>query len=1090
MATSMFSNSTSADRRKKVVTYGKSSRLSAVPAPARTSNDDAPSPDRPRKHTPASGGSLKKLGENLKPTDRSDSARTKTGSSNVFDVPSEDEFDARSGNSAKVPQTRHRKPTDDFDVPLSEDEAPVLSRRPVKAVQSLRKTGSTKTINPAVKDLQKPEQLPKSAHMPLKSSVDSIAARGRRGKTPQTKQDITNEQPRTSAKPKASSRATTPAQSTRKDQKNTKPALVPALKKASDKTLATKKLENVDVFDVPSSDEEASLSPRKPVRPAPSSKAKDSTKPSKATIEAQEDSVESDNSNASRKRKRKGSVSSVVNVKPSEERKPEPSLPQRSRKYQKHESSKSPGHASPHQQAVAPISEVEAAIPAINKPKRTRLRTVPVLSRPAISKGQSSPATLNRMLPAHTRAKPSPIAEAPEVTALEDETMYEITNPVATPVRPSKMATPGSVTPRQKALFNSLLGESSSSKTPMPSISALHLTDRKPKSLLGALSRSKSDLTYSAATRRTRLIDTIKRAQSSSDDEDEDESTSSSVEDLEQGVTNGRTVEKPSINPRTSGHAPDAISDDMDIDEITTDSQTSQVNSSLGTRSRLTYAKARSYLQEANPEDDLLISMDLDDNLEFNKDTISEEEEDPASQVQAHHELKRQGQQKAFYWEAEMSIDDISNKTSNSIRRSAMLELCTKMADTTFTSQLLDSSLAHQFFTNITSNGEIIFDFATAVAVIFVLRVNPNFTVLEQIRRTSIVTALVKLAGNEVDIQRIAKDRKTNLSKIAQESVIKFRTTVQKSPIWLSTKPDILSPQLVSLKALDSLILGLRKAGSSDSLIDQADIPRLVGAAAKPSERVKSGKGSTHDTLVINSIISILEADSVARQRQPVWSSGNLQHLADFLPVFFEPGNISSTMLAVKLCMNLTNNKPKACQPFARTTFVQPLVASIIHNFGLLHTGLGQEQRMETLESLILSLGAMINLAELSDTARLNVDDGGHSVDTLVQIFLEGSERASQADSMEESQTSVAVGYLTVLLGNLCLNSMIRSRIRTHLPGQRLDTLIDKIKEFVRFHEHVDSKAKQFEGEEGQETWQNYTARLMLVVEKLEKAEA
>ena len=91
---------------------------------------------------------------------------------------------------------------------------------------------------------------------------------------------------------------------------------------------------------------------------------------------------------------------------------------------------------------------------------------------------------------------------------------------------------------------------------------------------------------------------------------------------------------------------------------------------------------------------------------------------------------------------------------------------------------------------------------------------------------------------------------------------------------------------------------------------------------------------------------------------------------------------------------------------------------------------------------------------------------------------------------MEESHSSVAVGYLTVLLGNLCLNSTVRSKIRAHLPDQRLDTLIDKIKEFVRFHEHVDRKTKQFEGEEGQETWQNYTARLMLVVENLENAEA
>jgi hypothetical protein len=87
---------------------------------------------------------------------------------------------------------------------------------------------------------------------------------------------------------------------------------------------------------------------------------------------------------------------------------------------------------------------------------------------------------------------------------------------------------------------------------------------------------------------------------------------------------------------------------------------------------------------------------------------------------------------------------------------------------------------------------------------------------------------------------------------------------------------------------------------------------------------------------------------------------------------------------------------------------------------------------------------------------------------------------------MEESQSSVAVGYLSVLVGNLCLNETIKTKVRAQLPGGELTTLVDKIKEFVRVHEHANRKAKQYEGEEGQETWQNYTARIMLVVEQLE----
>jgi hypothetical protein len=90
---------------------------------------------------------------------------------------------------------------------------------------------------------------------------------------------------------------------------------------------------------------------------------------------------------------------------------------------------------------------------------------------------------------------------------------------------------------------------------------------------------------------------------------------------------------------------------------------------------------------------------------------------------------------------------------------------------------------------------------------------------------------------------------------------------------------------------------------------------------------------------------------------------------------------------------------------------------------------------------------------------------------------------------MEESQSSVAVGYLSVLLGNLCLNESIQVKIRTLLPGHHLTALVEKIKEFVQVHEHANRKAKQYEGEEGQDTWQNYTARIMLVVEQLERAE-
>lgn len=89
---------------------------------------------------------------------------------------------------------------------------------------------------------------------------------------------------------------------------------------------------------------------------------------------------------------------------------------------------------------------------------------------------------------------------------------------------------------------------------------------------------------------------------------------------------------------------------------------------------------------------------------------------------------------------------------------------------------------------------------------------------------------------------------------------------------------------------------------------------------------------------------------------------------------------------------------------------------------------------------------------------------------------------------MEESQSSVTIGYLTVLLGNLCLDPTVRASVQARLPGGRIDMLVQKVREFVLYNQRVDRLTGQFEGAEGEETLRNFTARLMRVVEGLERA--
>lgn len=870
----------------------------------------------------------------------------------------------------------------------------------------------------------------------------------------------------------------------------------------------TKKAPEWDIFDVPPSDDEAPLwRPNKP-RPAPLSRAKAAFTSRTVAQPSPEPSNDSDDSNTSKKRKRQGSISSSATVKAAQvERECEPSVLHRNKKYQKKEDSVSPGHDT--SKVSLPIQAVEEQPRgfAINKPKRTRTRTVPVQAKPPIAKGQSSPATLSGMLAVRSLPKPSPVPEVSEVQAAEDETMYDIPDPETPVVKLRKAPISGSVTPRQNALFSNLLGDSAESATPMPSISRLRLTDQRPSSVLAGLTRSSSDIPQSALTRKTRLIDMLKQSAPSSDDDSE------SDEETEEDIPEIPAVSVPAKTAANGVGATDDASDEMDVDsEAQVDSQASQTTVQLHSGARITYAKQRSYLEESNLEDGLLLAMGLDDDFGPNKDQnlVSEDEDDPASQVRGIHELRRQGQHYKFQVEAENSIDDISGKSglNASQRRSAMMDFATRMADRTFIDQLLESALTYRLLESISYAREIIFDFAAAVAVLHILETGPGYTVLDQMYQSGIMVTLSNLLDSHNDIYRIARDRKTNMAKSAQGTVAEFRDLILKSSVWPAEKLEKVSPQLVAMKTLELLILGIRKAGNDEALIDEDTIAKLVSITRNACQRLKVGKATSQDLMTLDIAFSILEAVSLSKDGQTTWSNEVLRRLAEIMPVFFETSGASPIRLVVRLCMNITNNKPKACQSFAGPTFVLPLVRSISHRFKLLAGELDEQQRTEVMEGLILSLGAMINLAEFSDQARMSVvQEGDGLVDELAQIFLDGSERADrvgyapsaisstytdqlQADSMEESQSSVTIGYLSILLGNLCLNDTVRAKVQSRLPRNKIDILVQKVKEFVLYNQKVDRLAGQFEGEEGRETLRNFTMRLMLVVERLEKVGA
>lgn len=56
---------------------------------------------------------------------------------------------------------------------------------------------------------------------------------------------------------------------------------------------------------------------------------------------------------------------------------------------------------------------------------------------------------------------------------------------------------------------------------------------------------------------------------------------------------------------------------------------------------------------------------------------------------------------------------------------------------------------------------------------------------------------------------------------------------------------------------------------------------------------------------------------------------------------------------------------------------------------------------------------------------------------------------------MEKTQLNVALGYLSVLLGYLCLRDSIRDRFVSVHPKKSIQPLVDSINEFIAFHRKV-----------------------------------
>ncbi|KAK4961127.1 hypothetical protein LTR10_001617 [Elasticomyces elasticus] len=746
---------------------------------------------------------------------------------------------------------------------------------------------------------------------------------------------------------------------------------------------------------------------------------------------------------------------------------------------------------------------------ATNKVKPTRPRRTKAASSPmpTAKKGLSAPARLTEMLPPDNDTN-SPTSRSPSVLRSRPSTPRREATPaqIAPPSTPpagiassprSASKAPGSATPRQAELWKNLLPTEPVASTPSGlAMKQLTLSGQRRGNGAGLSTRprmllkSSSDVT-GMSPKRTRLVDRLK---ASMPEEDDDDSSEEEEDDEMDDVDVTEVV--------TTVKVPLKAADD----DESTNRQSQSQSAAIEIGPKITYARIRSYLPEDNLEDGLLFDLPTmtparpaamsretsKTNLESQKTTFDldeSEEEGVPGKMRTIHDLRAAGRNHAFMQETEGLLDDIAdhNASGRSRRRGALIELATKLMDKGYVARFASQGFEHKLVAELTAEPDAIADFVLAACLAFLLAGELPEHSVRTLKEGGLVTWLTRMLSNEVEVVKLAKDRKNNMSKAAQETLVEFAGSVRnQESLWSEQKPAHITSRIVALKALDLLVGCLRRSGDKAELLNMAQVDLVM-----PPTVPKAKPAPVDPSLAI----SVLEALSISGQTLS-WPADLVKRLAVQLPTLAESSGVPShtVFLALRLALNLTNDNDKNCEIYARVEVVQYLLSTIETGFAALDAATlstdadADEEQQSALayDLLVLAMGCAINLFEHSENARMRaVPSHGLAVlQSLIETLTHARGRMEVAESLSEMSNNVALGYLAVALANLCQSAETRAFISSRMP---LATLVSAVGEFIMHHSKVDSHSQDFAGAEGGEIWSSFTSKLREVLKKLEE---
>lgn len=493
-------------------------------------------------------------------------------------------------------------------------------------------------------------------------------------------------------------------------------------------------------------------------------------------------------------------------------------------------------------------------------------------------------------------------------------------------------------------------------------------------------------------------------------------------------------------------------------------------------RSKNTYAKERSHLSDMVDDlDDMdtassqggsqqLLSALLPtgpSQLQSQLDIESDSSEDaPTFRLKSIYELKQAGSNNRLEKEVEDLMVDINPiGGTKALRIQALMQTMRKMSQERFASFLFEHALDRLSAWSSSMKDRMS---KLLLGMVFWRLIHCNATSPPSLKQIiqCVLTNSSSLPPLD-SIAQIAKNRAENLSKSTIRDLVDFERAVLSEGLLPAYEGEGIIPAAITLGVLNDSLRKIIDAGTIIPL-PQSSYTQIVALLQQVSQ--PSADCVVKHAFVTKLALSLLQICAGPLEQDLGLSQAEYQNLGDTLGDVIHRSLTSHEGLVqsvLHFSITLCNDRPNICEAMCASSLPSSLMEIVRSRFSTLVNAAQDSQEVESamLDSIILSLACLLNLTEHSDevrrnfaTSKLTNDKSLDHLSVLVDIYTDTQPRLQAVQTMEQGSALVMVGYLSLLVCNLCLDEQLWQSVSDRLTvggNYRISDIVVSAKELL-----------------------------------------